>query len=42
MFFEFCIISYLPSFWWKICYFMGFINYIGLMQGGLYQVSLTN
>ncbi|CAC9983660.1 hypothetical protein [uncultured Gammaproteobacteria bacterium] len=27
------IAGYLPSFWWKTHYFMGFINYIGLMQG---------
>ncbi|CAC9491594.1 hypothetical protein [uncultured Gammaproteobacteria bacterium] len=33
-------VSCLPSFWWKIRYFMGFINYIGLMQESrIYEYS---
>ncbi|CAC9652519.1 hypothetical protein [uncultured Gammaproteobacteria bacterium] len=29
---EFLRGDYLLDFWWKIRHFMGFINYVGLMQ----------
>ncbi|CAC9484267.1 hypothetical protein BPUTSESOX_796 [uncultured Gammaproteobacteria bacterium] len=33
-------VDYFPSFWWEIRYFMGFINYIGLMQESLFMQRL--
>ncbi len=33
-------VDYFPSFWWEIRYFMGFINYIGLMQESLFSRPL--